>query len=56
MTTVAQWLAAPLAHIEAAERSAFAAALAGAQLDTPQSCDCGALAMCRHHRIEFERV
>lgn len=55
MSTVAHWLAAPLVHIEAQERSAFAAALAEAQ-DAPSACDCGALAMCRRHRIEFERV
>lgn len=55
MTTVAQWLAAPLPQVERGEREAFARALHDQEPDAPSSCDCGALAQCRRHRMETER-
>lgn len=59
MTTVAQWLAAPLTVVERGEREAFARGLydhTTGVLDIPGSCDCGVRAMCRRHRLESERV
>lgn len=60
MTTVAQWLAAPLVQVERGEREAFARGLydhvSGVMDDVPSgSCDCGVLAPCRRHRLAGEQ-
>lgn len=54
MTTVSQWLTAPLAHIERSEREHHARMQALYEDDTPSGCDCGALALCARHRREYE--
>lgn len=55
MTTVAQWLAAPLPVVERGEREAFARGLYDQELDAPSACNCGVLAACRYHRLQSER-